>query len=422
MKKLILITSAIALTILANPFWASPLVAQIQPSRAVSAKTLDISRNIPSLARQPNLPSSLFGAPSSAPKARFTVSPNLAAKLAEANPNLLAAAISSAIAPNVVSVAVSIRMPDGRVGSSADGMARRAPDPSPRELTADDRITVASVSKVLTAATTLKLLREKKIDPESPIGDWLPTGWSVDESVKAITFGQLMNHTSGIRNCLITHDELESCVATPVLPAQKVFEYVNANHALLRVLIARLAGVGLHTDASPETIAMTYIEQVNKLVLAPAGIPYTNCRRSGATPALSYKSASTDPAKFYDFTTVGPGEDWGNMSLYCGSQGWTLSANDLSMLMHKMFVTGSVLDVNDRVEMNQNSYGIFYENQNFGFPGYGHSGYHPASDNKGEINTYAFASNSGISVGLIINSPYKGDYKGVLSNILSKVD
>jgi CubicO group peptidase (beta-lactamase class C family) len=53
-------------------------------------------------------------------------------------------------------------LPSGASVAKAGGAARRAPDPAPRTMSADDKITIASVSKTITAAAILQLLARNK--------------------------------------------------------------------------------------------------------------------------------------------------------------------------------------------------------------------------------------------------------------------
>lgn len=339
------------------------------------------------------------------------------------SPSIVARQIADRMAGNAVGVAVSVRMPDGRVGSAASGMARRAPDTNPRAMTADERISIASVSKIITAATTLKMLRQRNLPPTTAIGGRLPGGWwsASHPTFRSITYAQLMNHSSGIRGCGISNEELRQCTTQAILPANAVYFYENANHAMLRIMIGRLQGLGSIGDASDTAYADVYRSLANSLVLAPAGIATASCAPSGPHPALSYEGPANDPTNFS--VGVGNGENWGDMNLVCGSQGWNLSANDLSALMHNLIVTYRIMPAPDVGMMMSQGYGLFWTDLGQGVRGWGHGGYHPWDwpGNNGELNTFAFTTTSGISVGLIINSTYRGNYQADLAAVLATV-
>src|SRR5689334_17995086 len=62
-----------------------------------------------------------------------------------------------------VGCAIAAVGPHGMWSEGAAGDARRAPDASPRKLTANDKITMASVSKTFTGVALQKLLFTKRI-------------------------------------------------------------------------------------------------------------------------------------------------------------------------------------------------------------------------------------------------------------------
>jgi CubicO group peptidase (beta-lactamase class C family) len=62
----------------------------------------------------------------------------------------------------------------GHVVGGGGGDARRAPDASPRKMTMDDKLNIASVSKTITAAAVLKLLSQKRVSLDAPVSPYLP--------------------------------------------------------------------------------------------------------------------------------------------------------------------------------------------------------------------------------------------------------
>lgn len=130
---------------------------------------------------------------------------------------------------------------------------------------------------------------------------------------------------------------------------------------------------------------------------------------------MSYKSAT---ANKWDFSTVGPGEVWGDMSAVCGSQGWFLSAHQMAQTMRAIMTPDKILPASLVERMKTDNLAVYFGDHGDGLQSWNHGGYHPAEWNKGEINTLIIHFNNGVSAGVIINSPYgagaAGDYFGDL--------
>jgi CubicO group peptidase (beta-lactamase class C family) len=444
-----------------NPVKAACLAALVaMPSAAVQAQVqspvrpgihaADLERIAPTALSVP--PAS--ERPPGSLRRSTTVAPNLvitAQNVGRVNPVLLRSildqsylkAAGDAIAANLknksVGYAVAIVMPDGAMATRTGGSARRAPDVTPRAMLASDKITIASSSKTITAAALMHLMTAQNISAGATIGQYLPPYWKLGPHVSKITLGQLLTHTSGIRTCGIFYADLKSCLAGGVNLADQTYQYENTNFALFRVIIPRMRGVvsapidsflaaleaASNTDTSASFYARSYMDYVNQVVFKPIGFPRMYCTPSGSSPALSYKGV---PTNIYDFTTVGPGDVWGDMTLSCGSQGWQLSAIQLATFMHELqtgpkIVASSVADM-----MRTSQYGMYARTVTSpkypkGLVYWHHNGYHPASMNGGEINTVMMYYANGVTVAAIINSPYAPDdnYYPALENAIASV-
>ncbi len=313
-----------------------------------------------------------------------------------------------------VGCAIAAVGPNGMWSEGATGAARRAPDVRPRALTANDKITMASVSKTFTGVALQKLLFTKRISVDAKIGPYLPKDWQRTAAVDNVTFRQLLTHTSGLPCNGITDDQLKSCLAT-ANPAPSPFQYHNENFALMRILIPQITGFTGTASGFTSSYASLYRAYVNQAVFAPAGLPLMECQPTDAFPALSYKSAT---ANKWDFSTVGPGEIWGDMSAVCGSQGWFLSAHQMAQTMRAIMTPDKILPASLVERMKTDNLAIYFGDHGDGLQSWNHGGYHPAEWNKGEINTLIIHFNNGVSAGVIINSPYgagaAGDYFGDL--------
>jgi CubicO group peptidase (beta-lactamase class C family) len=298
--------------------------------------------------------------------------------------------------------------PHGMWSEGATGYARRTPDKWPRTLTANDKITMASVSKTFTGTALQRLLYTKRISVDDKIGPHLPKSWARTAMVDNVTFRQLLTHTSGLPcGKLISFDDLKSCLASATPAASG---YANSNYALMRILIPEIIGMRLGA-----THAQVYRDYVNKVVFAPAGLPLMHCKPTDAIPALSYKS---DTDNKWDFSKVKLGEAWGDMSDVCGPQGWSLSAHHMAQTMSAIMIPDKILPAWTLERMKKDNLAVNFGDHGNGLQSWAHGGGHPAEMNNGEINTLIIHFNNGVSAGVIINSPYgagvAGDFVGDL--------
>jgi CubicO group peptidase (beta-lactamase class C family) len=315
-----------------------------------------------------------------------------------------------------VGCAIAAVGPNGMWSEGAAGDARRALDGSPRKMTANDKFTMASVSKTFTGLALQKQLYGKRISIDSPIGPYLPKDWKTStRAVGNVTFRQLLTHTSGLPCNGIPDDQLKACLAT-ANPAPSPFAYKNENFALMRILIPQING-----GASSTQYANLYRDYVNQVVFAPAGLPLMQCKPTDAFPALSYKS---DTANKWDFSSVVPGEIWGDMNDVCGSQGWYFSARQMAQTMRTIMTPDKILPISLVERMKKDNLAVYFGDHGNGLQSWSHGGIHPGDCtkdycNNGEINTLIIHFNNGVSAGVIINSPYGsggvgGDYFGDL--------
>jgi len=337
------------------------------------------------------------------------------------------AAFMARCADHAVGCAVAAIGSSGVTSEAADGAARRAPDFAPRAMTAGDVITMASVSKTFTAATLLKIISDKKvivngkptaISVDDKIAPYLPKSWTLSEPAKTLTFRQLLRHQSGLECGGISYAQLKTCFATTKLDGAKT--YHNENFAVMRMIIPIMYGSPVRVNMTdmlakeaagdPGPIAAYYGARyrsiVNTVVFSKAGLPTLECKVQGRAPALSYKSATTHK---WDFSSVLPGESWGDMSDYCGSQGWFMSARQMAAAMRAINTPGLVMPAAALTQMQGEQLGVYASGDlGKGVSSWSHGGYHPAEWNKGEINTIIVHFSNGVSAGVIVNSPYKG--------------
>ena len=232
------------------------------------------------------------------------------------------------------------------------GKARTSADGPSQDFTPSTKITVASVSKFVTAVAAVRLLDQKNISLDAPIGPYLPTDWVVSNVVKGITFAQLLSHRSGIKdygNVSLDYAKLKSFFsqavnvnaniacqnssvvnpANPINPNNINPCYSNYNFAIMRVLLPRVAGIAQEPNLAirPQALASQYVKLVQQNVFDLVGQPNVACKPPAQNPGAS------NYAFAYKFPGNAAGTDWGDVSLICGAAGWYLSAEDLGKVM-----------------------------------------------------------------------------------------
>ena len=251
------------------------------------------------------------------------------------------------------------------IRSEAYGSARTSAD-SAAGFTPSTKMTVASVSKVVTALAAIRVIAERRhVDPnlqhglDSPIGPFLPPwNWAKpdQEKIAAITFRRLLSQTSGIRNygnfpmdyatlkkffskpvrsgagpCGGTDiedvDGIDPAIVTDTAPC-----YSNINFAIFRILLPRIMGYGGDDEGE---YAARYVQIVQDKVFKPVGIMDADCKPpSKGAYALAYTFPGTSSW------------DFGDRRSTCGGEGWYLSVEDLgAVLLSINGVDGRILDV-----------------------------------------------------------------------------
>ena len=231
----------------------------------------------------------------------------------------------------------------GSARTKADGFVAFTPD---------TKITVASVSKLVTAIAAVRLLDAKGVSLDAGIGPKLPAGFTPGAFVKAITYRQLLSQTSGIKdygNIQQTYAALNAFYSAPVNPAGSTpcpvgvnpnplvnpinpnntsYCYSNYNFAIFRLLLPAINGDAPDPSLAtrPQTLADQYIGLVQQNEFHEVGLTNVSC----AKPSGDYAYAYLFPGG------AAKGGDWGDNSLICGAAGWYLSVNDMAKVMSSL--------------------------------------------------------------------------------------
>jgi len=303
----------------------------------------------------------------------------------------------------------------GGFASQAWGDCRLSHSGAPRAMSAVEKYNIASVSKAVTAAAMIRALYDHpSVTLNSPFAPYLPQHWVVDPSLKNVTFKQLLQHKSGIRNNFqLSYGALKDVVFAGV-KSEDINErkYINTNYAMMRLLIPRIANhsIAQIPNNTPSSVVQS-LEQVQAYQFALNYIDYvqkTVWDKTGVSANMQCKPISTNPALTYPYPVDDTnGEDYGDRTLTCASGGWNASSLQIAMFMKTLFETSSILTPTWSKAM---------VDEKMGFDGYGtveghtywyKSGDYPAPPYDGELHAKAFGFSNGVYVGLIINSAIK---------------
>jgi len=359
-------------------------------------------------AAQAQLP--ISRAPVTTAPANLQVSLNTLAAMPPMNLAAAADAIEARLKGKTVGYAFAVSYRDQVMVTRAGGMARRAPDAAPRAMTVDEHYNIASVSKTITAAALMQLFNAgPRGGPgvDSKAITLLPSSWTYGPRVPNMTIRQLLTHRSGIRcGGDVTYQALRDCLAVGVQDtAVGVWSYNNANFALFRLMIARLAAPNALMANTPEgqaSFANTqYMSYVRQHVLAPAGIANAVCHPVGPQPGLAYQFP----------LPIQGGTDFGPMEERCGSQGWNLSARELGRFVGTLLYTNKILPASTTARMRNEQLGLYTGQLTPTVWETGHGGYYPGKTddgksvwNPGQISTLIIGLGNGVSVAAIVNS------------------
>lgn len=155
-----------------------------------------------------------------------------------------------------------LRVSDSR-GLVWEGAAGLVAGPGSEPMRPDTPFEIASITKMVTAATVLKLVEEEKLRLDSRVADLLPAGLA--KGFENITVEQLLTHTSGLPDYWDDRsggflraflaepgrmwkpgDILSHARAMPAKPPGKKFRYADTNYVLLGLIIEQATKQPLH--------------------------------------------------------------------------------------------------------------------------------------------------------------------------------
>jgi hypothetical protein len=211
-------------------------------------------------------------------------------------------------------------------------------------------MTVASISKPVTAAATLRLLEQKNISVDSAIGPWLPAAWKRGAGVDGITFRDLMTHRSGLLQNFQaatgsaggkstgSWDNIRTAIGQDL--GSKTYKYANMNFSIFRIMVPKIAyGVDLSGlyDAPPPNVTAAQIDYLTGVVF----LGYLKPVLALAKAPVSCSSTDPAPTKLYLYPAGGQA-GWGPADYVagCGGYGYNMSAGGItSFISHVRYTT-----------------------------------------------------------------------------------
>lgn len=262
------------------------------------------------------------------------------------------AALDRKLGRSTAGYALQLRQNGAPIRTKARHWARRPVDGGV-EWDADQRMHVASISKLITAIALVKLLDDKGIDANAPIAGYLPRHWRTGPGIDTITFAQLLRHETGFDTGTYYADYrfVQRQVAKGVTGVAGSYTYQNINFALARVLIPIVSG-DIPPDAKlsdaewDEQTLARYGDYVQRTVFAPAGV-------TGATLVRP-------PSAVLAYTYRGTGAGWvsGRLGCTAGAAAWFMSVNDVLDVLGTVRHRGTILSPGRVQALLEQKFGI----------------------------------------------------------------
>lgn len=296
------------------------------------------------------------------------------------------------------------------VFAAASGYAQTPADDNIR-WTPATRQHLASCSKPYTAATLIKLMKQRGIGYDDKIAPYLPAHWTLSRKAKALAFRAILTHQSGLWDSHCTYAELKQHLATVDYSIGEGFHYSNSNYALMRLIIPVLAGLmdphakygelpgipdlpAMH-DAFWDALTRKHFDEYSQANLwRPAGVTFASLRSNQALrelPPFNQMEQITNAALAYPYplSNTTKGHDLtGDCTAISGAVGWHLSVNEM-LLAGGALRRGNIFSRAAFKEMCEQHLGTFCWETTNG-PLYYHDGTWSDGSGHGQVSLLAF--------------------------------
>ena len=220
----------------------------------------------------------------------------------------------------------------------------------------DTRMHLASVSKLLTALGTYRLLIAKGLSPDTLIVNYLPSHWAKGPNVNKITFRHLFQHTSGFVTGSSATDYSTMKTRAPRECPASGYAYENMNYGLCRLLIPIVSGAISKSASYQPNYLNDVIWDLNTINLYRSYMQARCSRRAALRPRFA-PLATTPDALAYQFP-ANYGWNSGDLKTVAGGAGWRLSMKELLNVMNHMRRKGTIVSATKAQYMLDNNFGI----------------------------------------------------------------
>ncbi len=213
-------------------------------------------------------------------------------------------------------------------------------------MTTDTRSFIASVTKPISAIAILQLLEANNLPITAKIAPWLPANWVKGPNIGQLSFKQLLRHETGFKQIFNGLSDIEKenwgndwdglkwIVKNGALQNASR-SYVNANYALMRVMIPALWKASGDNEADFTGITagnhgLLYVWYVTDHIFEPSGVAVgASCTSSEwyKPQAMGYNVDNPNNSGSMSETS------WANCG---GHAGLRLSARDLVRIFNKL--------------------------------------------------------------------------------------
>jgi len=248
--------------------------------------------------------------------------------------------------------------------SDANGEARGFGECPQMDLTACNKMNIASVTKMMTAAATLKLLEEMNMDETAAIGPYLPSSWGVPAAMANLTFQQMLSHRSGLHeftannsfDTTLSYEGLKTLAQNgPNVDSIGLRRYRNANAAMMRIIIPQLwknvasCPIDLkNTQIIDDATSQKYYDRaIKEFIFDPVG----------ADGELDATNLGDFETLYYD-AGIENGRSTGNWKNKTGGGGWNMTAEDMARVEHGIF-DGTIVSTDIADAMRSKAMGIW---------------------------------------------------------------
>lgn len=288
----------------------------------------------------------------------------------------------------------------GQVGKGRSG------NDGDKNMDVDNRMHIASISKSITTIVTLRVLRDKGVDINTPVKNYLPPRWKLGPGFDQVTFYDLLHQSAGLNQFgsqgfnATKYDSLQAyCLAGAQQP--KVRMYTNTHHGFLRVILPRLWDKARPADGNydEDFCSNQYKNCVETYLFDEIAINTGDLKPPANNPNLAYSGPN-------DNSGSGGTSDYTNVA---GGLGWCLSTWQIAKIWAYAW-HGNLLHNQDRTLMIDDELGLW--NSTDGAHGRYKcklGGWNYDSNNPPDaINSCLMAFPDGIQIAVIINSPPPG--------------